>query len=249
MNTMFLKKGLLLLFISSLLFCALAQDYCECDHFGEMHDCYDHCFGDQHWDAEETYEKFGQSYEFPQIPYQESEFCEQYDCEFYDCDLGPICDCCWEHQPNKVDAIDIILKTMPNIPEELINEIRQANPGFLDYIIQRHPNFVKLILNMEPSTIEHFCRHVPSFGIRLGYLNPHSLLILRNRYPKIDSCIVRPRINTTRAPTVSPTTAAATLATATATTTASTMASTTSTPKNMTASGPSFLRRLLDALG
>ncbi|KAM7539419.1 hypothetical protein Aperf_G00000057396 [Anoplocephala perfoliata] len=147
--------------------------------------------------------------------------------------------------PIKREVIGIILDTMPDIPEELINEIGHVYPGLLEYIIERHSNFVKLVLYMEPGTIEHLCRCVPSFGKRLGTLNSGELLMIRKLHPKIDRCIVRPRRKTTRAPAVDSTKPETTRPTEKATTKATTV----STPTGTTTAKPSLIRRILDALG
>lgn len=204
-------KGCFKFLVTSLLLCSLAHHHGGHGHFGE------------------TYED-GDFYDDDQSQGM-SELAEMDDHEFYDCDSE---DGFYPQRSHRDDIIDIISDTMPNIPEELINEIGQSNPGLLGYIIQRHPNFRKLVMNMEPSTIEHFCRYVPSFSIRLGELDPHMLGILREIYPQIGSCIKRPITTTTFAPATTTTT----------TKTTATMTTTTAVPK--TTSIAHFLKRILD---
>lgn len=200
---MFVGKHPALLLAIPLLSCALAQDYGEWEHYAQPFDLYNY-----------YYDEF-MNEQVPILPFDTNSM------DFYamhDFPPMPIPPHCWgncAHDPYEATAM--ILDTLPNIPEESINEIRESNPDLLDYIIRNHPNFLNLVRHMEPDTIRYVCLHVPSFGMRLGRLNADSLQYIRNFYPYIDDCVVLPRKRAPRPLSVKETTLAMTSAATTTT--------------------------------
>ncbi|KAM3183900.1 hypothetical protein ACTXT7_009452 [Hymenolepis weldensis] len=88
------------------------------------------------------------------------------------------------------ELIDILFRTMPNIPEHLINFIAQTDAGFIDYIFRMHKIFEGLGKKMDACTVERFCKDVPFFGEKLGELSEEILKYLISKYPGLGKCIV-----------------------------------------------------------
>ncbi|KAM7542459.1 hypothetical protein Aperf_G00000000817 [Anoplocephala perfoliata] len=64
-----------------------------------------------------------------------------------------------------------ILKTMPNIPSNLANFLKDMEPGFVQYIINNHEDLAPLLLAMDKSSIQYVSLHVPEFGLRVSELD------------------------------------------------------------------------------
>ncbi|KAL5963889.1 hypothetical protein TSMEX_008378, partial [Taenia solium] len=78
-----------------------------------------------------------------------------------------------------------ILSTVPSIPLQYANILLNADPAFVQYIIQNHQNLHALLANMNTQTLQYVTEHVPAFGKIVSKMSSDTLEMVFDKLPNI----------------------------------------------------------------